>query len=103
MRPRIERRRGHTSVMPEIIKLVFPLISHTTFDTFSSLTLGGSSGASGDDNLGKISQCTISSRIRHHNGEVTHVRTKVPDIYWSMNAARELLAPEIEMPGTSLR
>jgi hypothetical protein len=42
-------------MMPETIKLVFPVISHTTFDTFSSLTLGGSSGASGDDNLDKIS------------------------------------------------
>jgi hypothetical protein len=51
-------------MMPEIIKLVFPLISHTTFDTFSSLTLGGSSGASGDDNLGKISQYMNLSRIR---------------------------------------
>lgn len=61
----IERRRGHTSMMPESIKLVFALISHTTFDTFSLLTVAGSSGASGDDNLGKISQYMISSCIRH--------------------------------------
>jgi hypothetical protein len=46
-------------MMPESIKLVFPPISHTTFDTFSSLTLGGSSGASGDDSLGKIGQYNI--------------------------------------------
>ncbi len=89
--------------MPETIKLVFPVISHTTFDTFSSLTLGGSSGASGDDNLGKISQYMILSRIIHDNGRVTHVRTKVPVIYWSMNAERELLTPGIETPGTSLK
>jgi hypothetical protein len=89
--------------MPESIKLVFPVISHTTFDTFSSLTLGGSSGASGDDNLGKISQYVILSCIRHGNGKVTHVRTRVPVIYWSMNAERELLLPAIDTPGTSLR
>jgi len=52
-------------MMPESIKLVFPFISHTTFDTFSSLTLGGSSGASVDDNLGKISRYMILSRKRH--------------------------------------
>lgn len=90
-------------MMPESIKLVFPVISHTTFDTFSSLTLGGSSGASGDDNLSKISQYMILSRIRHDNGKVTYVRTRVPLIYWSMNAERELLVPGIETPGTSLR
>ena len=56
-------------MMPETIKLVFPVISHTTFDTFSSLTLGGSSGASGDDNLGKINQYMILSHIRHGNGK----------------------------------
>jgi len=87
-------------MMPESIKLVFPFISHTIFDTFSSLTLGGSSGASGDDNLGKISQNKILSR--HDNGKVTHVRTRVPVIYWSMNVERELLVPAIETPGTSL-
>jgi hypothetical protein len=90
-------------MMPETIKLVFPVISHTTFDTFSSLTLGGSSGASGDDNLDDISQYMILSRIRHDNGKVTHVRTRVPVIYWSMKADRELLVPAIETPGTSLR
>ena len=90
-------------MMPESIKLVFPVISHTTFDTFSSLTLGGSSGASGDDNLGAISQYMILSRIRHDNGKATYVRTRVPVIYWSMNAERELLVPGIETPGTSLR
>jgi hypothetical protein len=89
--------------MPEIIKLVFPPISHTTFDTFSSFTLGGSSGASGDDNLDNISQYIISSCIRHDDGKVTYVRTNVPDMYWSMNAARDVLAPEFEIPGTSLR
>lgn len=46
--------RIYTSMMPELIKLVFPLILHSTFDTFSSVTLGGSSGASGDDSLDKI-------------------------------------------------
>ena len=90
-------------MMPETIKLVFAVISHATFDTFSSLTLGGSSGASGDDNLGKMSQYMILSRIRHGNGKVTHVRTRVPVIYWSINAERELLVPGIETPGTSLR
>ena len=90
-------------MMPEIIKLVFPVISHTTFDTFSSLTLGGSSGASGDDNLDKNSQYMIPSRIRHENGKVTHVRTRVPVIYWSIKAEREVLLPAIETPGTSLR
>ncbi len=90
-------------MMPETIKLVFPVISHTTFDTFSSLTLGGSSGASGDDNLDKISQYMIRSRIRHDNGKVTHVRTRVPVIYWSMKVERELLVPGIVTPGTSLR
>jgi hypothetical protein len=89
--------------MPEAIKLVFPVISHTTFDTFSSLTLGGSSGASGDDKLGKISQYMILSHTRHNTGKVTHVRTRVPVIYWSMNAERGLLVPAIETPGTSLR
>ena len=43
-------------MMPELMKLVFPPMSHTTFNTFSSVTLGGSSGASGDDNLDKMSQ-----------------------------------------------
>jgi hypothetical protein len=90
-------------MIPKIIKLVFPVISHTTFDTFSSLTLGGSSGASGDDKLGKLSQYMILSRIRQDNGKVTHVRTRVPVIYWSMKAERELLVPGIETPGTSLR
>ncbi len=91
-------------MIPEIIKLVFPDISHTTFGTFSSLTLGSSSGASGDDNLSKIGQYIISSAyIRHNNGEVTHVRTKVPVIYWSMNVERELLIPGTETPATSLR
>jgi hypothetical protein len=90
-------------MMPETIKLVFAAISHATFDTFSSVTLGGSSGASGDDNLGKIGQYVILSRIRHGNGKVTHVRTRVPVIYWSMNAERELLVPAIETPGTSLK
>lgn len=89
--------------MPEIIKFVLPVISHTTFDTFSSLTLGGSSGASGDDKLGKISQCMVLSHTRHNTGKATHVRTRVPVIYWSMNAERELLVPGIETPGTSLR
>jgi hypothetical protein len=46
-------------MMPEAIKLVLVLISHTTFNTFSLLTVGGSSGASGDDNLGKINQYLI--------------------------------------------
>jgi len=90
-------------MMPETIKLVFPVISHTTFDTFSSLTLGGSSGASGDDSLDTISQYMILSSIRHDNGKVTHVRTRLPVIYWSMKAERELLVPAIETPGTSLR
>ena len=93
-------------MMPGTIKLVFAVISHTTFDTFSSLTLGGSSGASGDDNLDKISrykQYMILSRIKHDNGKVTHVRTRVPVIYWSIKAERELLVPGIETPGTSLR
>ena len=90
-------------MIPETIKLVFPVISHATFDTFSSVTLGGSSGASGDDNLGKINQYMILSRIRRGHGKVTHVRTRVPVIYWSMNAERELLVPGTETPGTSLR
>jgi hypothetical protein len=56
MRSLALRREGNaTSMMPETIKLVFAVISHATFDTFSSVTLGGSSGASGDDKLGKIS------------------------------------------------
>jgi hypothetical protein len=51
-------------MIPEIIKLVFPVISHVTFETFSSLTLGGSSGASGDDNLSNICQYIISSAYK---------------------------------------
>jgi hypothetical protein len=101
----IERRCEHTSMMPESIKLVFPLILHSTFDTFSSVTLGASSGASGDDSLDKISHYVTASRIERDNDEATHVRTKVPVIYWSMNEARarEVLAPRTETPGTSLR
>jgi hypothetical protein len=97
------RMRGRTSVIPEIMKLVFPVILHSTFNTFSSFTVGGSSGASGDVSLSKITQYTTPSRIRHDNGKVTHVRTKVPDIYWSMNEVREVLTPEIETPEMSLR
>jgi|SRR6266851_6216480 hypothetical protein len=104
MRPYfIERRAQHTSMMPEIIKVVFPPILHSTFDTFSETTLGGSSDASGDDSLDKISHCIIASRTRRNNDEATHVRTKVPVIYWSMNEVREVLAPGTETPGTSLR
>lgn len=90
-------------MMPEIMKLVVPMILHSTFDTFSSFTVGGSSGASGDDNLGKNGKYITPSRTRYNNGEVTYVRTKVPVMYWSMNAVREVPAPEIGIPGTSLR
>jgi hypothetical protein len=92
-------------MMPEIMKLVFPLILHSTFDTFSSVTLGGSSGASGDDSLDKISHHVTASHIERDYDEATYVRTKVPVIYWSMNEARarEVLAPGTETPGMSLR
>jgi hypothetical protein len=52
-------------MIPEIIKLVLMVILHSTFDTFSSVTLGGSSGASGDDSLEKISHYVNASRIEH--------------------------------------
>lgn len=99
----VERRCEYTSRIPEIIKLVFPLILHSTFDTFSSVTLGGSSGASGDDSLDKIQSLHNCAAYRHDTNEATHVRTKVPVMYWSMNEEREVLEPETETPGTSLR
>jgi hypothetical protein len=68
-------------MMPECMKLTVPVILHSIFNTFSSLTLGGSSGASGDDNLGKRSQHTTRSHIGDDSDEVTHVRTKVPVMY----------------------
>jgi hypothetical protein len=92
-----------TSMMPECIKPTVPVILHSIFNTFSSLTLGGSSGASGDDNLGKSSWNIIQSNVRHDSDKVTHVRTKVPVMYCSTNFVRELLVPEIETPGISLR
>src|SRR5712671_1004830 len=88
-------------MMPEIMKLVFPLILHSTFDTFSSTTLGGSSGASGDDNLGKIRWYMSPSRARHYSGGTTHVRTNVPVRCWSINVLREVLEPDLDTPGTS--
>ena len=91
-------------MMPEDIKLVFPLILHSTFDTFSSVTLGGSSGASGDDSLDKFQSLHNCAARRHDTNEATHVRTKVPVMYWSINEEREVvLEPETETPGTSLR
>jgi hypothetical protein len=102
---RIERWCEHTSMMPEIMKLVFPLILHSTFDTFSSVTVAGSSSASGEDSLDKFSHHVTASHIGRDIDEATHVRTKVPVIYWSMNEARarEVLVPATETPGTSLR
>lgn len=90
-------------MMPESIKLVFPLILHSTFDTFSSVTVGGSSGASGDDSLDKTQSLHSCAAYRHNTNGATHVRTKVPVMYWSMKEEREVLEPETETPGTFLR
>ena len=43
-------------MIPDNMKLVLPVILHSTFNTFSSLTVGGSSGASGDDSLRQVAK-----------------------------------------------